>query len=181
MRRPVEARALLAEARAGNASLPGVYEVEAVLLDQEGKDDAARAAFARAIALGSESYYTHYRHASLAWPSGDGGDFAPIVRDLEAAARLSPDYAPAHAWLAHAQVGTGAVPAAIESARKAVALAPGQSGNHRALARALAHAGQHAEAMQSVQRAITLARDDRERADAEELKTWIQSAAVERK
>lgn len=181
MRRPAEVRALLAEARAGNASLPGVYEVEALLLDAEGKRDDARAAFARAIALGSESYYAHYRHASLAWPSGEGADFGPIVRDLETAARLSPDYAAAHAWLAHARIGTGALPAAIESARKAVTLEPGQSGHHRALARALAHAGQHAEAMESVQRAITLADDDRERAEAEELKTWIRSAAAERK
>jgi tetratricopeptide (TPR) repeat protein len=180
MRRPVEARALLAEARTANESLPGVYEVEGLLLDAEGKRDEARAAFERAIALGSESYYTHYRRASLAWPSGEG-DFAPIVRDLEAAARLSPDYAPAHAWLAHARIETGAVPAAIESARKAVALEPGESVNHRALARGLANGGQYAEAMESIQRAIMLADNDRERADAEELKSWIRSIAAEKK
>lgn len=180
MRRPDEARALLAEGRAANASLPGVHEVEALLLDQEGKRGEARAAFARAIALGSDNYYTHYRHATIAWPSRDG-DFAPIARDLEAAVRLSPDYAEAHAWLAHARVETGALPAAIESARKAVALEPGESGHHHALARALANAGQHAEAMASVQRAITLAGNDRDRADAEELKTWIQGVAGERR
>ena len=180
MQRPDEARALLAEARAANASLPGVYDVEGLLLDREEKDGEARAAFARAIELGSESHYTYYRHASLAWPSGEGGDFVPIVRDLEAAVRLSPDYAPAHAWLAHARIGTGAVPAAIESARKAVALEPGESVNHRALARALGNGDQHAEAMQSIQRAITLAEDDRERAEAEELKAWIERAAAQK-
>jgi hypothetical protein len=177
MHRPTEARALLAEARAANASLAAAHDVESLLLDAEDKADEARAAFARAIALGSDSYYTHYRHASLAWPE-DGGDFAPIGRDLEAAVRLNPDLAIAHAWLAQARIETGAVPAAIESARKSVALDPGQSQHHRALARALAHAGEHKPALESVQRAIALAGDDRERSDAQELQAWIREVAA---
>jgi tetratricopeptide (TPR) repeat protein len=153
-----------------------VHDVEGLLLDAEDKREEARAAYARAIALGSESYYTHYRHANLAWPSGKG-DFAPIARDLEAAVRLNPDLAPAHAWLAHARLEIGQVPAAIESARKAIELGPGESSHHRALARALEHAGQHAPAMESLRRAEALAKDDRERADARELLAWIQGRA----
>jgi tetratricopeptide (TPR) repeat protein len=177
--RPVEARAALAEARVSGDKLAGLHEVEGLLLDAEHKEDEAAAAFARAIALGSENYYTHYRHAGILWPK-EGGDFAPIVRDLEAATRLNPDFAKGHAWLAHARVETRALPAAVESASKAVALAPAESENHLALARALGHAGRYAEAMQSAERAIALARDDREREEATKLQAWIRPRLTNR-
>src|SRR5262245_5326292 len=66
MRRPVEARAAIDEARkAGGA--PGAEVADALLLDADNKDDAARAAFARAVDVGSTDAYAHYRLASLLW------------------------------------------------------------------------------------------------------------------
>lgn len=66
MGRPVEARALVDEARkAGGASDAEV--ADALLLEREDKIDAARDAYARAVGAGTTDAYAHYRLATLTW------------------------------------------------------------------------------------------------------------------
>jgi hypothetical protein len=82
--RPVEARAAIAAAGA-NRSV-GTYDVEALLLDREGKRDEARSAYAKAVELNSESFYTHYRLATLLWTASADAD---LLRRLETLLRRS--------------------------------------------------------------------------------------------
>ena len=65
MGRPVEARALITEARKAPAPPASSFEVEAALLDREGKTDEAHAAFVKAEELNSTKFYTHLRLADL--------------------------------------------------------------------------------------------------------------------
>ena len=55
MNRPVEARAMIAQARAADAALVAPDDLEAILLDREKKADEARAAYAKAVERGSNT------------------------------------------------------------------------------------------------------------------------------
>jgi hypothetical protein len=97
--RPVEARAAIAGAGANRGV--GTYDAEALLLDREGKRDEARSAYAKAVELNSESFYTHYRLATLLWTASPDAD---LLRRLETLLRrsvaLNNRYSPSQAFLA---------------------------------------------------------------------------------
>lgn len=108
LRRPTEARALAEESRKADASLPSPWEVEALLLDGEHKKEEAQAAFAKAVELGSTSFYAHYRLAQLLWSANlDRAGLARIATHLEKAAQLNPEYANALSFLGETRSALG--------------------------------------------------------------------------
>ena len=179
MRRPVEARALLAQAKQADASLAAVYEVEGALADAENKDDEARVAFARAAELGSESFHVHSRLGSLLWRGDpDRETYLRIAAAFEKAAQLNPDDAWSHSSLADARLNADRSAQVVPQARRAVEIAPAESYHHRVLARALFASGDTSGALAEARRAKSLATDDGKRAEAQGLVDWIAGQAA---
>jgi tetratricopeptide (TPR) repeat protein len=173
MRRPVEARAAIEEARkAGGA--PGAEVADALLLDTEDKDDAARAALQRAIDAGSTDAYAHYRLASLLWTRDADRDALTRIQALLAkAANLNTRYAAAYDFLAsvNGQLDLGD-PTGL--ALRAVALEPSDVHHRLTAARLLANARRYDDALKQVQAAAGLADTDAEARDVADLKTRIE-------
>src|SRR5262245_8407169 len=120
-----DARALIAEARKIAPEAAGSYEVEAVLLDREGKRDGLLAALTKAAQLKSDDFYMQYRLASLMWsPNPDPATRNGIEQLLRRSAALNAFFAPSQALLANV-IALGPQPAdALEPATKAIALDP---------------------------------------------------------
>jgi len=64
MNRLDDARALIAESRKADTANAGSYDVEALLLDRNRQGAEARTAYAKAVELNSQNFYSHYRAAS---------------------------------------------------------------------------------------------------------------------
>jgi tetratricopeptide (TPR) repeat protein len=165
MNRPVEARALLAEARSADAALAMSDEVEAMLLDREQKRDEARQAFATAAEHGSTNFWTYYRLASLSsQPRMDAAAMTDLGAKLEKTTTLNPQFGPAFANLANVQMQLQEPDRAVESARHAVALEPNELSHRVLLARILVATNRAADAAAVAREALPLARTDQERA-----------------
>ena len=173
MRRPVEARAAIDESRkAGGA--PGADVADALLLDADDKDDAARAALQRAVDAGSTDAYAHYRLASLLWRrDADTETLTRIKGLLSKAAQLNVRYAAAYDFLASVSGQLGSSdPTGL--ALRAVALEPSDAHHRLTAARLLANAKRYEDALKQVQAAADLADTDTESREAAELKSWIE-------
>ena len=177
MGRPADARPLIAEARKLAPEAPGSYDVEAMLFDREGKPDEARAAFTKAAALKSDSFYTNYRLAVMTWratpdqPTRDG-----VERLLRRSVVLNESYAESEAFLADV-IALGTQPAdALAIATKAVSLDPGSSSVRLSLARVLWALSRRDEARAAAVAGRSLARSDQQRSQAEELLTFFNRA-----
>jgi hypothetical protein len=173
MRRPVEARAAIGDARkAGGA--PDAEVADALLLDDEDKDDAARAALTRAVEAGTTDAYAHYRLASLLWTrNADRDTLTRIQTLLSKAAALNVRYAAAYDFLAQIEADLGASqPSGL--ALRAVALEPSDAHHRLTAARLLAEEKRFDDALKQVQAAAELADDDAETREAAELRAWIQ-------
>jgi hypothetical protein len=172
MDRPVEARALIDEARkAGGAADAEV--ADALLLDHEGKTDAARDAYTRATAAGSTDPYAYYRLAMLLWTRDADHDLLTRLQTLlSKAAALNTRYAAAYDFLAQIEgdLGSGE-PAGL--ALRAVSLDPSSAHHRLTAARLLAKAKRYDEAMTQVDAAAELAANEQETRDAADLKRWI--------
>lgn len=170
MGRPDEAREVAATAAKADAASIVPADIEGMLYDYEQNREAADAAFAKAVAGGSTSYWTYYRLASLRLNAGAAGDrLAEIGAWLERATELEPSFAPAHAQLATTRINRGEVEPAIASARRAVELAPGNLSYRSLLARVLTRATRTDEALQVAREGLALARTPAERAGFEAL------------
>jgi tetratricopeptide (TPR) repeat protein len=174
-RRPVEARAAVAEIRKLNANSPLSYEIEARLLESENAPGEAAAAFAKAAELGSENFYTYYQ----AGRSKMTGPFSPessaqARSAFEKCIALNPTFGVAHSYLANALAQAGQFEAAIGPARQAAALAPGVLSNHIQLARLLLRANHKDEALQAAKTAESVARTDADRRVVQGLISEIQ-------
>ena len=170
MGRPDEARAVAATAAKGDAASPVGDDIDGMLRDYEQDRDGAIAAFSKAVAGGSTSYWTHYRLAGLRLNAGAAGDqLADVGRLLERAAEIEPSFAPAHAQLATDRINRGEVEPAIASARRAVEIAPGNLSHRSLLARVLTRAGQADEALRVAREGLALARTPDDRAGFEAL------------
>jgi hypothetical protein len=173
MRRPVEARAAIDEARrVGGAADAEV--ADALLLDSEDKDDAAKTAFQRAVDAGSTDAYAHYRLASLLWTrDADRDTLTRIQSLLSKAAQLNFRYAAAYDFLAsvNGQLGSGD-PTGL--ALRAVALEPSDAHHRLTAARLLANARRFEDALKQVDAAAELADNDAESREASDLKRWIE-------
>jgi hypothetical protein len=175
MGRPAEARKLGQEAVRSDATLAAPYEAEGLLCDREDNADGARAAYAKAVELGSTSFYAHYRHAQLLWrPSADPETLGRIDRSLLTATELNSDYAPAYSYLADVRIDLGQTEAAVGLAKRAVTLEPAKSYHRCTLARALSRVSKPEEALQEAQKALALARTASERQRAEEMLAYVK-------
>ena len=178
MGRPVEARVLIAEARKAPAPSASSFEVEAALLDREGKTEEARAAFVKAEELNSTNFYTHLRLANLTLrATPDAAAWSAAEKRLRRSVELNDAHAPSLAFLANV-LGQQRQPGpALEAATKAVKLEPQDQDSRLALARALWANSRQAEAMGHARAAMSLAQTEQERARAQELIDFFAKAA----
>jgi TPR repeat protein len=178
MDRPNEARALIQEAKAADPAAAGAYDAEGLLAELERKDDAARAAFARAAELGSTNFYTWYENARLAHHGGrDADTLARMEKSLQRSVELNPDYASGYSYLAETKLSLGKKDEALSLARRAVSLEPGGSYHHGSLASALVEQSKSAEAVAEAERAVELAREDWERDNARKVLDYVKRRA----
>jgi len=174
LRRPEEARALIEELKKTDPKLPLAFDCEGMLLDTLEQTDAARAAYERAVELGSTNFYTHYRHGTLAWRPNVTKDQLTRARDAaRKSVELNPDYPWAQQLLADSASALDDTAVAVAAARRAVELQGGEPRMRLSLARALGKAGEKKEASYEAGRALTLARDDAARKSAQEMLDWI--------
>jgi TPR repeat protein len=163
MKRPVEARAAIDEARKGGAPAPEAFVAEALMLDADDKDDEAKAAFARAVDAGSTSPYAHYRLASLSWrPDADHDTLARIENQLDRAIALNNRDVAAYAFLGQVRAVLG-VGDPVALARRAVSLEPSESHHRVNLAFVLSRQRKYDEALSEAQTALALAKTDQAR------------------
>ena len=173
--RPVEARAAIAAAGANRTA--STYDVEALLLDREGKRDDARAAYVKAAELNSDSFYTHYRLATLLWTAtADADTRLRIEALLRRSVALNNFYSPSLAFLADT-IAQGSTPAdALPIATRAASLDPSSASARMTLARALSRVNRRDEAMGHARAARALAQTDQERSATEELIAFLTQA-----
>ncbi|HEV8395403.1 MAG TPA: hypothetical protein VGQ37_14075 [Vicinamibacterales bacterium] len=171
MGRPVEARALIVEARKGGESAAG-YEVEALLAARDDDAAALKTALSKAEQFGTTNFYALYRLAVLEMPQ-DGNAAASAVAEarLRKAVELNAFHAGAHATLANVLASGPAEKRAqaIPIAQTAVKLAPRDSFVHAALARSLWNVGERDAALARARLAVTLAQNDAQRRQAQQM------------
>jgi TPR repeat protein len=178
MRRPVESRAAIAEARKADPKAPGSWVAEGLLADQDNKVDEAKAGYRKASELGATSAYAYYRLAQLTWqPNASREVFTEIEQALTKAVELNPRYAAAYAWLGETKafLGTGE---SVGLIRRAIVIEPNEARHRLRLAGVLLRQGKPAEARIEAQAALTLADTDEERRDAERLVESATKAAA---
>jgi len=171
MNRPVEARALIAEARKGSDVAAG-YEVEALLADREDNNAALKAALAKAEQLGTTNYYALFRLAVLELPQNpDAAAAAAAEGRLRKAVELNAFHHRSHAMLAQV-LANGPVEKraqAVPAAQTAVKLAPRDSFTNVALAMALWGVGQRDAAIARARVAVTVADSDGARQQTQQM------------
>lgn len=159
MNRPDDARALIAEARKADPALVAADDVEAMLLDRQQQRDQAVAAYTKAAAENSSSFWVYYRLASLS--SGgriDPGRLAELSGRLERAVALNPSYGPALSFLASVQASQKHVDQAIDLALRAARSEPGELSHRLLLAGLLAAANRPRDAADVAREALPLSR-----------------------
>jgi tetratricopeptide (TPR) repeat protein len=179
MNQPVEARAQLASA----GGPPAGAEVEAALLDREGKKEEARIAYGRACEAGAATFYGEYRFAALSWPPG--GDVTAdtlqaVERALQRSTALNPSFAPSHRMLAQALLRLNRHADALKAAERVEALERRDPYSHLLVSRALWGVSRPDEAMAAAKRALSLASTDQERRDAQTLVDFYAKASSPR-
>jgi tetratricopeptide (TPR) repeat protein len=174
MRRPVEARAAIAEARKIDERAADTYLAEALLLNSEGNRENARTALARAVAEGTTSGYAYYELARMQ-SQGTADRSALLEREklLLRATELNPRSPSALSLLADVRSALGG-PDAIEIAARAITLAPSEPGLRLNAARILWRAGRRAEALKAIEAALAVASNDEDRRRARELQAAIE-------
>jgi tetratricopeptide (TPR) repeat protein len=176
MRRPVEARGAIAEARKADSAAPDSHVAEGLLLDQEGKQGEAAAAFTRAVSAGSTSSYAHYRLAGLRWtPGADRQTLEEIEKLLRRAVELNIRSARAYAMLGEIRSVLGD-PDSLGLAIRATQLEPSRSSHRLAVARILMRQKRFDEASKAVEAGMSLAKTAEEGQAARELQQAIQRA-----
>jgi TPR repeat protein len=177
MRRPVEARAAAAEAAKADRAHPGPAEIEAELLDAEGKRSEAKEAYALAVEAGSRRAHIHYRLAQLEWtPNAERALTERLAGTLEKARELEPESANTLSFLADVRIGLGQNEEALRLATKAVEIEPAESYHRVTLARAYWSLRRVQEAQQAAQSALQTADNDAERRQAQEFLDFLSRA-----
>lgn len=170
--RPVEARAAIA---AGGATrTAGSYDVEAILLDRDGKRDEAKAAYTKAAELKSENFYTHYRLATMTWTARpDSETLSRMETLLRRSVALNNFFAPSLSLLADTIV-QGTTPAeALPLATRAASLDPSSAAARLTLARVLARLDRAGDAVGHARAGRLLATTTEERNAADELIAFL--------
>jgi Flp pilus assembly protein TadD len=181
MNRPVEARALVAEARKLDPKSAASFEAEAWLLEREQKREEARAALAQAVELNSANAHAYFRFAILTWGTNPTADtLARIESALKRAIEIDPNHARAHALLSDAIARGDQPERAVDYAAKATTLRPREAYPRLAMARALWRVSRRDAARAQALTARQLARTDEERADAQELLAFMEKELAAR-
>jgi TPR repeat protein len=174
MRRPLEARAAAAVAAKADPSLPGPSEIEAELLDSEGKPEEAKAAFAKAVESGSRRAHVHYRLAQLEWtPGADKALLERLAGRLEKARQLEPESGRTLSFLADVRADLEQNDEAFALAKRAVEIEPAASYHRATLARVLWRLGRADESAQAARTALKTADSDSERQRAQEFLDFL--------
>jgi Flp pilus assembly protein TadD len=173
MQRPVEARALIDEARRADPKAGDADAAEGLLFDREGKRDEARAAYVKATESGTTNAWAYYRAAMLTWEGrlDDETTLKGIEASLARAVELNPSFAAAYGGLAEARAALKQSPAKIvPPLQKAVSLDPADPWIRISAARALWRMNELQQARKIAQIALDLSADDeRARAEAQRL------------
>ena len=173
--RPIEARAAIAQARKENAAAE-TYVAEGLLLEREGKDAEARAAYEQAAAAGSKSPYAHYRLATMRWNSNPNNDaLKEIEQLLTKAVNLNTRHADAYAMLGEVRSMLGD-DKAVSLAIRAAQLEPADAGHRLTIVRILLRQKRPDEARKALQDAMALTMSEQQARHARELQ-----AAIDRK
>ena len=162
MRRPVEARAAIAEARKAG-DVPEALVVDGILLDAENKDHEAQQAFSRAVDAKTTNPYAYYRLASLLWSGPvDREALTRIEQLLTQAIGLNTRFAEAYAMVGDARsaLGTGDPMAMI---LRAISLQPAEPHFHLTAATVLMRDKRLDEALKHAEMAAALSDTDEER------------------
>jgi tetratricopeptide (TPR) repeat protein len=169
MGRPVEGRAAIAQARKADPDGAAAYAAEAILLDREDKTGEARAAYAKAVELGTSSAYAHYRLATLTWqPDPSPETIKQIDALLAKAVDRNVRYAAAYSWLGEIRAASGSAEG-IAFIRRAITLEPRAASHRLRAAGVLLRLGKAADARVDAQAGLALADNERERNAAQAL------------
>jgi len=174
MNRLDDARALIAESRKADAANVGSYDVEALLFDRNSQGAEARVAYAKAVELNSQSFYSHYRAASSDAETA-GPAAAGLEKQVRRAVALNEAYSPSHALLANILLTSNQATGALEPAVTAVRLDQRDAFSRLTLARVYWSLARQAEAMGVARSGLSLARSDQQRAAAKELITFMEA------
>jgi predicted Zn-dependent protease len=175
--RITDARALITDARRSAPEAPVGYDLEAMLLDAEGKGEEASAALAKAACLKSDNFYTYYRLAALTWRSNlDADERTRIEALLRRSVALNDSYAFSYALLAEVLARDAQSPDALEAANKAVSLEPGSFSIRLSLARVLWALSRRDSARAIALSARALARTDDQLQQAQALLAFFNGA-----
>jgi tetratricopeptide (TPR) repeat protein len=168
MNRPVEARALIAEARKANPSLAATDDAEAILFEREQRMPEAQAAYGRATDAGSTNFWSYYRQTTIAPAQGlDAAALKAAADRLERATVLNPYYPFAFSQLAAVRSRLGEHEKAIDAAVKAVGLQPADVWSRITAAQSLGQLSRQTEGLVVAREALRLAATDQERAAAQ--------------
>jgi tetratricopeptide (TPR) repeat protein len=170
-----DARALVSESRKADAANATSYDVEALMLDRSRKASEAEAAYAKAVELNSQSFYSHYR-AAVKDIEGGSKD-AALEKQVRRAIGLNDGYSPSYSLLASVLIQGSEPASALEPARKAVQLDPRDTLPRLTLARVFWRLSRPADAMGVARSGLALARNDQQRAMAQELITFMERNA----
>ena len=183
MKRPVEARAAIAEARKVDPNAAGSYVAEGLLADQDSKPDQAKVAYAKAAELGATSAFAYFRLAQLTYqPNPSSESLTAIEQHLTKAVRFNTRFADAYAWLGEVKVYLGN-PDGIGFIRRAITIEPFEARYRLRAGQVMLGLGKPADARADAQAALTLADNDADRAEAQRLlesATKAEAAAAAR-
>jgi len=179
-RRPADARTALDAARRVDAPGMAVFsDSEGLLSEREGKVDQAKAAYAKAIELGSENFYSYYRMGVLMLgPMADADSLRTAARWLDRAAMLDDRFAPTFNAVANVALRLGHADQSLSAAERAVALDPAQTQPRLSLARALWALSRRDEAQQALRDGVELAKSDGDRQAAAQVRQLFERTAA---
>ena len=174
MRQATEARAAIAEARKAGGATADSHLAEALLLESEGRNDAAKQALEGAVAEGTTTAYAYYELARLQWEAKASPEsLAAREKLLRRAADLNPQWSWTFALLADVRSQLGEANA-LDFVVRAIRLAPTESSHRVTAALILFRAGRRTEALQAVEAALKLAGNDEDRQRAREVQQAIE-------
>ena len=156
---------------------PSTYTAEALILDRQKQQADAKAAYVKAVELGTTSAYAHYRLAMLIWqPRPSSETLKEIDGLLSKAIERNIRYAAAYAWLGEIRAANGTPDVGLGLIRRAISLEPRHASHRLRAAHVLLDQNKPHEARADAQAALALADDDRERREAQQLLDQIAKA-----
>jgi tetratricopeptide (TPR) repeat protein len=172
------ARGLITEARSTDPAQPQSYVAEGLLLDRGGDRSAAKAAFEKAIANGTDNAYAFYRSAVIALSSNpDQSALAPIDKALTEAIQRNTRFADAYAALGEVRAAISPESnSAASLVLRAVALEPSEPSHHLSAARVFWRMQQWERALAEARAAERVAQTDADRAGAQRTVRDIEAA-----